>query len=60
MPFCCCLGIMKELMLIGSVRLLPRNERSALYSKSDMISAGRRALAYWNTEGATERKARGG
>lgn len=59
MPFCSCLGIVKELMLIGSVRLLPRNERSALHSKSDMISAGRRALAYWNTEGATKWKARG-
>lgn len=36
MPFCCCLGIMKGLWLIGFIRLLPRNERSALYPKFDM------------------------
>lgn len=59
MPFCRCMGIVKELMLIGSVRLLPRNERSALYSKSDMISAGRRALHTGTRRVATKRKAAG-
>lgn len=53
------MGIVKELMLIGSVRLLPRNERSALYSKSDMISAGRRALHTGTRRVATKRKAGG-